>query len=126
MSKQEKVERYKAIFWDAFHVPKLKSEKIEKVYLELEQLNSILAGPLFSIYEKGSCDFIFSDDHRFPTINNNDDLFERNVAIIAHYRERIEGLEIETPNEAEDVKVLLYQVDLKMELVDLAFAILSD
>lgn len=125
MTKQEKLERFREIFWDAFHFPKLKSDKIGEIYLQLEELNTILAGPLFSIYETGDCKFIFEDDKRFPAIKTNSDLFERNVSIITHYKQKVDEANAENEAEREDVKVLHYQIDLKMELADLAFAIID-
>ncbi|HEX8545694.1 MAG TPA: hypothetical protein VF691_01960 [Cytophagaceae bacterium] len=123
MANEQKLERFREIFWDAFHEPRLKSEAALTVFQSLEQLNSILAGPLFSIYEKGNCDFVFDDNLRFPTVKTNADLFERNISIINLYREKIEKMEIKSSEDEGDKKVLLYQVDLKMELADLAYSL---
>ncbi|MFN6946728.1 MAG: hypothetical protein ACK4ND_17400 [Cytophagaceae bacterium] len=114
-------ERYKEIFWDAFHKPKLLSIRFAQKWQELEILNDQLAGPLFAIYEKGNCDYIFADQERFSNINTPDELFEKMVKGIQFYKSQIEEIEAGDENEAADKQVLFYQTDLKMELAELAY-----
>ena len=65
------IQEFKAIFWDAFHRPKLASEKMHSVWLSLEPMNDYLAGPLFAIYENGNCDYLFRPDAPLQEIKTN-------------------------------------------------------
>ena len=116
------LETFKNNFWNAFHRPKLESERIFHVWQSLEPVNDILAGPLFAIYEKGNCDYIFSNNDTFKNILNADDLMDFFHELLKKYAE---GLEAATPpqNELElkDLQTLDYQLDLKAELCEIAY-----
>lgn len=123
-SKEQLLTEFKKNFWDAFHRPKLESERFEQVWKELEPINDLLAGPLYSIYEKGNCEYIFQDNERFPEIKNPDDLFDWLHARITYYKEEVENEKPQNEKEEHDVKVLLYQADKKMELAEAAAKVL--
>lgn len=116
------LEHFKALFWNAFHRPQLKSERIHQVWLSLEPINDILAGPLFAIYENGHCDYIFSNQEVFESIVNADDLMDFFQELLKKYAE---GLEHATPptddTERNDLQTLDYQLDLKAELCEIAY-----
>jgi hypothetical protein len=118
-------EKFKEIFWDAFHRPDLKSEKFESVFAELQPLNDLLAGPLFSIYENAQCDYMFKDKQRFPLVNHKDDFLDWCIEIINQYKDAISPVTTETEAEKKDKQILLYQTDMMMELADLGFEIIS-
>ncbi len=116
------LDRFKELFWNAFHRPQLKSERIHHVWLSLEPINDILAGPLFSIYENGHCNYIFSNQEVFQSIVNADDLMDFFQELLKKYAE---GLEQATPpnneDELKDLQTLDYQLDLKAELCEIAY-----
>ncbi len=119
--------RFKELFWDAFHRPQLGSIRIQEVWLSLETINDILAGPLFSIYENGNCDYIFHNQEVFKSIINADDLMDFFQEALKKYAE---GLEKATPplsdTELKDLQTLDYQLDLKAELCEIAYQLCSE
>ncbi|HVD97038.1 MAG TPA: hypothetical protein VNB90_02465 [Cytophagaceae bacterium] len=123
---EEILERFRDIFWDAFHRPKLHSEKFFSLWQSLEPVNEQLSGPLFSVYENGHCDFFFQDKNRFPWMNIPEDFMHWCNDRVEKYREVIENAEALTNEEAEDKEVLLFQTDLKMELADIAYEVQSE
>jgi hypothetical protein len=114
--------RFKEVFWNAFHRPKLESNRIFEVWSALEPINDILAGPLFSIYENGNCDYIFRNEDTFQGIKTADDLMDFFQDLLRKYAE---GLEAATPPidslETRDLQVLDYQLDIKAELCEIAY-----
>jgi hypothetical protein len=117
--------KFKSLFWDAFHVPALQSEKYVIKFRELEPLNDLIVGPLFSIFETGNCDYIFESDERFKGINSADHFFDWLVASIKEYAEKIADSNPQTEEEEHDVQTLLFQTDIKMELAELAYEIVK-
>lgn len=120
---EEALERYKEIFWDGFHRPKFLSEKFITLWTTLEPLNDQLSGPLFSIYENGQCDYFFEDKNRFPWMNIPEDFMQWCTDRIEKYKETIEQEESITSEDDHDKEILLFQVDIKMELADIAYEI---
>lgn len=123
--KDKLLDRFRSLFWDAFHVPDLQTDKFKQVWEQLEPLNDQVAGPLFSVFEKGNCDYIFEDNERFASVNTPEDLFERLVDINKQYAEKAASIPAETDEEKKDLQTLLYQADIKMELSELAVQILQ-
>lgn len=123
---EEILERYKEIFWDGFHRPKLLSDEFTKLWESLEPINDHLSGPLFSIYEKGDCDYFFQDKNRFPWMNIPEDFMQWLNDRIEKYKEAVEALPCSNKEEEHDKEILLFQVDIKMELADLAYEIQTE
>jgi len=119
----QELDKFRELFWDAFHRPKLKSEKYHAVWHELEGANGMLAGPLFSVYENGDCNYVFTDKKRFPTMHDADDLLNWLMGFIEEYRSNVLTVKPESDDESDDLQLLLYQTDIKMELADLAYQI---
>jgi len=115
------IHRFQLIFWDAFHRPQLLSEKFTAIWEELEPINDHLSGPLFSVYEKGNCDYFFQDKNRFPWMNIPEDFMQWCKDRVEKYRTSIESIETTNIEEEHDKELLLYQVDIKMELSDIAY-----
>lgn len=115
--------RFKEIFWDAFHRPQLESEKFYAIWNSLEHVNEILAGPLYGIYSSGNCDYLLNDKNRFPNIHDVDDLLDYLTFYVETYKEKISEAEAIDEKEKGDKQVLLFQTDLKMELASLAYEI---
>jgi len=120
----EPINRYKEIFWDAFHRPKLNSSRMHELWDSLEPLNDLIAGPLFNIYETGNCNYVFSDNHLFANVKTKDDLLDWLTERIEKYREPFTKIKAEDEIESEDLQVILFQTDLKMELAELAYKII--
>jgi hypothetical protein len=116
-------EKFKEIFWDAFHRPDLKSEKFEMIRVKLQPLQDLLAGPLFSIYAQ--CDYVFQDQDRFPQVKHPDDFLNWCIDIINQYKDAIIPETPETELEKKDKQILLYQTDMMMELADIAYELIS-
>jgi hypothetical protein len=118
------LERFKLIFWDAFHRPKLNSARMNEVFEALEPINDILAGPLFAVYENGHCQYIFDDQSSFIDIVTADDLMDMFQDLLKRYAEGLEAaLPPVTPEEETDLKALDFQLDLKAELCEMAYQI---
>jgi hypothetical protein len=122
----EIIERYKEIFWDAFHRPKLITDKFTSIWQSLEPVNEQLSGPLFAVFEKGHCDYFFQDKNRFPWMNLPEDFMQWCTDRIEKYREVVENTEAIGNEDEHDKEILLFQVDIKMELADLACEIQTE
>ena len=118
------VERFKELFWDAFHRPNLGSSRISEAWESLEPLNDLLSGPLFSIYENGNCDYVFLNQEPFQSISSPDDLMDWFQDLLKQYAEGLQGA---TPpaseKETRDLQLLDYQLDIKAELCEMAYEI---
>jgi hypothetical protein len=121
------VDRFREIFWNAFHRPKLISTRIYTVWENLEPINDLLSGPLYAIYEKGNCDYVFQKKDTFEGISTADDLMDWFQDLLRQYAE---GLQAATPpaseEETQDLQVLDYQLDIKAELCEMAYAICNE
>ncbi len=124
-TKDKSLKKFQTLFWDAFHVPALESPAFSKLFQELEPLNDLIAGPLFSILEQGNCDYVFASDERFKGINTPDNLFEWLTESIKEYAEKVTAISAENEQEEKDLKTLLFQADIKMELAELAYEIVK-
>ncbi len=118
-----KLGRFKEIFWDGFHRPKLHTESFQNLWERLEPINEQLSGPLFSIYEKGECDYFFKDKNRFPWMNIPEDFIQWFQDRVEKYKAEVEAMPTTNKEEEHDKEVLLFQVDIKMELADIAYEI---
>jgi hypothetical protein len=122
----EQLDQFKKIFWDAFHRPKLNTDKYVELWNSLEPVNDQVAGPFYSIYTNGHCEYIFRDKDRFPQIKDADDFLDYCTEVIKKYQEEVTNVIPQTDEEKSDKQVLLYQVDMKMELANLAYQIEKD
>ncbi|HEY8400510.1 MAG TPA: hypothetical protein VIK89_04570 [Cytophagaceae bacterium] len=122
----EELKQFKELFWDAFHRPRLITEKYTEIWQSLEPLNDYLAGPLFAIYEKGNCQYVFQDNERFPGISTSDDLLNWLVELVEEYKNGILQGTVENEDEKKDYQLLMYQTDIKMQLAELAYQITSN
>lgn len=124
-STKKDIEHFRKIFWDAFHIPDLSTEKLKQAWQHLEDLNNQIAGPMFSVFENENCDYIFREE-RLPGIKNPDDLFDRQTEQIKEYANFIANQHNpQNPEEEKDLQLLLYQADQKMELAELMLKILK-
>lgn len=111
--------KFREKFWDAFHRPALKTNKYLELWESLEEMNSWLAGPLFAVYENGNCDFIFENKDRFGGISTLQDFIDWTNNIIVHYSDSINNSIPAKDLEISDKNLLLYQIEIKRELIDL-------
>lgn len=126
LSGQMSLEKFRSLFWDAFHRPALSSERFNRAWLSLEHFTNMLAGPFFSIYEKGNCDYFFEDKTRFPEINDPDDFLDWSVELVTAFRDAVMELPAETEEEIKDKQVLLFQADIMMELAGIGYDLIID
>lgn len=122
---QDLLHTFKSKFWDAFHRPNLKSEKYTAIWLALEPINDWLAGPLFSIYENGDCNYVFADKERFMAVDSPSELLEWGNGVIMDYKEAISAANAKGELEQHDRDLLHYQIDIKSELMQLGYQIQS-
>ena len=109
-------DHFRELFWDAFHRPKFLSERYRVRWEDLESLNDLLAGPFFSIYENGNCDYVFTDKKRFSFINSPEDFIAWLHKLCFQYRAAVEELVPADAAEEHDFNMLRYQCDMKDEL----------
>jgi hypothetical protein len=121
----ESLAKFKEIFWDAFHRPKLNSASFKTLWEQLEPVNDHLAGPFYAIYSDGQCDYVFKDKVRFPEINDPDDFLSWCIQLVDQYKGAVESVVTQNETEIQDKRLLLFQTDIKMELADLAYLILK-
>lgn len=121
-----KLEKFKSLFWDAFHRPKLESEKYFKVWEGLEPVNDLLAGPLYAIYSNSNCNYIFEDKNRFPGMNTPEDFFDYCSKHIKNYHQTVSTIESSNEIEKQDKNILLYQIDIKSTLAKLAYDMIKE
>jgi hypothetical protein len=121
------IERFKEIFWDAFHRPKLLSSRIADTWEGLEPLNDLLSGPLYAIYENAHCDYVFSNQAPFESVASADDLMDWFQEVLKHYAEGLQAaLPPVTEEETRDLQLLDYQLDTKAELCEIAYKICTE
>ncbi len=61
---EEALVRFREVFWDAFHRPKLHSEKFLSIWQSLEPVNEQLSGPLST--KKAIATFFSKTKTAFP------------------------------------------------------------
>lgn len=115
---------YKNSFWNVFNKLKLNSKKYKDVWPDLDSINDWLAGPLYSIYEHGNCDYVYEkNDGRFPEVNNPDDFLQWSLNLLQKYKDIIDKIEAQNENEIND-RILLYGRVSELErLLTLAYGI---
>lgn len=121
LTRDDLIKEYKSVFWDAFHRPSLKTDKFRQLWLSLEPVNDLLSGPLFSVYEKGECNYVFGDHKLFQGVGDKDDLMTWLTERVEKYMQTVREMSAETTDESEDKRILLFQSDVKMILCDLAY-----
>ncbi|MCS6823316.1 MAG: hypothetical protein NZ529_03410 [Cytophagaceae bacterium] len=120
MNDDELLTYFREIFWHAFHVPKLTSPVFQDLFNKLEHINSILSGPLYSVYENGNCDYIFHDKKRFPFVNSTKDFYDWMQSLLDQYTEKILHTKSYNENMNADKNLLIYQTHVKNELIEIA------
>jgi hypothetical protein len=113
-------QKFRSLFWDGFHRPKLKTARIQEVWEHLEKLNDILSGPLFAVYEKGDFLYVLEDQKRFPKIQSLDDFKKWAIYFTDCYSDEINSVETLNEEEAYDIQVLRFQNDTRKSLIDQA------
>jgi hypothetical protein len=120
--------QFDALFWDAFHVPNLKTQSFIVLFESLEPMNDMIVGPLFAIYETGTCNYVFEDKNRFPTIQKKEDLFNWLNERIQQYKKMYDAFLNEQNDISEDFthdkNLLQYQIDMKIKLSELTMEII--
>ncbi|MFN3404971.1 MAG: hypothetical protein ACK40G_12800 [Cytophagaceae bacterium] len=115
--------RFREIFWDAFHRPNLKSEKFSQLYLkDLDPITEWLAGPMYSIFKEGHCNYIFENPDKYK-IYNQEDFLDWCMEKISQFRHINESIAPENESEQRDQQILLYQNDVMMELAEIAYEV---
>jgi len=120
LTREDLLKEFKSVFWDAFHRPILKTDKFRQLWISLEPVNDLVSGPLFSVYEKGECNYVYG--HKlFEGVQDKDDLMNWLTERVGLYMETVREMAADDSEESEDKRVLLFQADVKMILCDLAY-----
>ena len=114
----EKLKIFKELFDQAFYVsPKFKTNKIKEFWSDMELLIDALAGPFYSIYRDGNCDYVFKGDHEaFKGMKNNALFLSWCLDIVEDYRNRVNNINAVNIGEKEDKQVLLEQTEIMERL----------
>jgi hypothetical protein len=106
--------------------PTIRTKRFGSVWVDLEPVGDWLAGPLYSIDERGECDYVFADkDNRFPGVVTPHDFLQWCLDLAKRYRD---GILAHVPsNEAEqaDQGILLEMADEMVALSHLAYQIIG-
>lgn len=114
----EEVKIFKELFEQAFYIsPKFKTNKLKEFWSDMELLRDALAGPLYSIYSNGNCDYVFKGKHEaFKEIKNNESFLSWFLYIVEDYKTRINIINAVNMDEKEDKQVLLQQAKIMERL----------
>ena len=66
------LEDFRQLSWSVFKKPKLETMRFQAFWEDLELTSDSLAGPLYTLYQNGECDYVFRDPLRFPSIREAD------------------------------------------------------
>ncbi len=121
MNKSEVLDHFREIFWDAFHRPDLKTDRYYQLWHRLEHISDLLAGPMFSVFEKGEYDYVFQDKNRFPNMHSADDFMDWCMEKINHYQEALIAEVPTNEPERKDQQLLSYQTEVMMQLAEMAY-----
>ena len=71
-------ERFRLAFRNPRQVaPTIRTKRFGSVWVDLRPIGDWLAGPLYSINERGECDYVFADkDNRFPGVVTSHDFLQ--------------------------------------------------
>lgn len=120
------LEDFRGLFWTAFMSARgRRSKRYEEVWQDLELTSDYLAGPLYSIYEQGECDYVFTDRVRFPTISNPEDFLTWCLASSNEYREGVLKAGVGDEAEKADQAFLLNQASAMERLSRMAYKIVK-
>ncbi len=118
------LEDFRELFWTAFKSAKgRRSKRYEEVWKDLELISDQLAGPLHSIYERGECDYVFTDRIRFPTVRNPENFLTWCLSSPNAYREGVLKAGVRDEDERADQAFLLEQANAMERLSRMAYEI---
>ena len=118
LNNTEKLKIFRELFEYAFYSKsKFKTNKIKEFWSDMELLRDGLAGPFYSIYIDGNCDYVFKGDHEaFKGIKNNELFLSWCLEVVEDYRNRVNNIDAVNMNEKEDKQVLLEQTKIMERL----------
>ncbi len=106
--------------------PRIQTRRFGNVWVDLTPIEDWLAGPLYSIKERGECNYVFADtESRFPGIATPDDLLQWCLLLMKQFRDGILAHVPRTDAERADQAILLEMANEKVELSHLAYKIIS-
>lgn len=115
---------FRKIFWSAFQRPKLNSHKFNDLWVDLVEISDQLAGPLYSIFNNGNCNYVFMDEEgRFPAVTSPESFLAWENDLLQSYRKCILNKKTRGFREEADYKVLYQQAEVMEVLARLAYEI---
>lgn len=108
MNNEENLMLFKKLFKETFYNTKFKTRRFYEFYQDLEGLQDTIAGPFYSIYKDGNCDYVFEGDREiFKGIKSCEDYLKWCLDIVKDYKNRVNELKAYCENEKKDKEVLL-------------------
>lgn len=124
MINMKNIELFQQKFSEAFIKPKLSSDRVWNLWVDLEIKSDWIAGPLYSISTKGNCDYIYTDqDGRFSGVKTAEEFRHWALRLTEEYRLAVDKFAPANSNEASDRKCLLGKAEAMRQAVELAFEI---
>ncbi len=118
---------FQSMFWTGFKAPELKSDRVRDLLVDLEIVSDALAGPLYTIYKDGNCDYVFRDrEGRFPGVSDANTFRSWALGVAERYRRAVLAFAPVDNTETADQAVLLDQADRMRELADLAWRVQTE
>jgi len=121
------LEEFRATFWTVLGTPKgRRSKRYYDVWADLYLIPDALAGPLYAIYKRGECDYVFSDPARFPTIHDPDTFLAWCLALADEYRNGVLIAGARDEDEKADQAALLERANGMERLSRMAYEIVKE
>jgi hypothetical protein len=106
--------------------PTINTKRFGSVWVDMEPIGDWLAGPLYSIDERGECDYVFKDKaNRFPGVITFQDFLQWCLDLSTKYRDGILAHDPESEAEQADQRILLGMADAMVTLSHLAHSIIG-
>jgi hypothetical protein len=124
------LDQFRQLFRLAFRnprqdAPKIRTRRFGTVWVDLEPIGDWLAGPFYSINERGECDYVFEDKgNRFRGVVTPDDFLEWCLEVATRYRDGILAHVPRNEVEQADQGILLEMADEMVTLSHLAYKVI--
>jgi hypothetical protein len=120
------LEEFRQLYHSIFRNPRqeapiIHTKRFGRIWVDLTPIEDWLAGPLYSIKERGECNYVFADRaNRFPGIVTPDDFLRWCLVLAKKYRDGILAHAPRDEAERADQGILLQMADGMVTLSHLA------
>ena len=125
------LDRFRDLYRSVFRNPRreapiIRTKRFGEVWVDLTPVEDCLAGPLYSIKERGECNYVFADgENRFPGVATPDDFLRWCLVLAKKYRDGILAHAPRGEAEQIDQGILLQMADGMVTLSHLAHTIIG-